>query len=325
MAEQSFQKSVLIVDDIPASMDILVETLIQSNFDVLIAESGQQTLQVLHHAALQESLPDIILLDVVMPGMDGFETCRQIKAIPELEHIPVLFVTARNESVEKVRGFDVGGVDYITKPVDLIEFQARINTHLKLNQLQQQLLAENDSLRQERRNLLDLMNAQSDQLRELTASALTTRDRQRQSILRLLAEQVQGRLTLLISHLNETQSGLQVDHSSPDSFRLDRETVEHLQGSITLLTETTEQITQMLGDLRQEAEEIPEDDPLLVLSAREREVLNLIATGKDNREIAAILYIESSTVRTYRTRIMNKLGANNAYDLMRVALAYVGG
>ena len=130
-------------------MDILVEALLRVDYRVLVAESGQQALQVLRQTAQKEALPHIILLDVVMPELDGFETCRQIKAEPQLAEIPVIFVTSYNESVQKVRGFDVGGADYITKPIDLAEVQARINVHLTVRRLQEQLLAENNALLQQ--------------------------------------------------------------------------------------------------------------------------------------------------------------------------------
>lgn len=143
------QTTILIVDDVPANMDVLVEALLRVDYRVLVAESGPHALQVLRQSAQQEALPHIILLDVLMPELDGFETCRQIKADPQLAEIPVIFVTSYNESVQKVRGFDIGGADYITKPIDLAEVQARINVHLTVRRLQEQLQAENNALLQQ--------------------------------------------------------------------------------------------------------------------------------------------------------------------------------
>lgn len=148
-AATSFETTVLVVDDIPESMDMLVEALLQVGHKVLVADSGQQALGVINHAIEHRSLPDIILLDVTMPGIDGFETCRQIKTYPEAADIPILFVTAHGESIQKVRGFDVGGADYIMKPFELSEVKARINTHLTIRRLRMKLQAENNELLQQ--------------------------------------------------------------------------------------------------------------------------------------------------------------------------------
>ena len=303
MNAQTLQKTVLVVDDVPASMDVLVQALTRTNFRVLIAENGQQALEVLQRAYSQQILPDIILLDVAMPGMDGFETCRQMKATPALAHIPVLFVTAHDQSLEKVRGFDVGAADYISKPLDLAEVQARINTHVTMSLLQQQLQAQNASLTQElqaqivqlrieadareqatrelerlleeRNKLLEVVGSQSDQLSEVTANVIASQNEQRQSLLRLLGEQVQEKLSRLRVHLDAAHADLDPATSQGVSVA-DSRALEHLNASLEIAHEMFEQTAQLLTDLEQQTNVFDEDDPLLLLSAREREVLTLI-------------------------------------------------
>jgi len=119
--------AILVVDDQPANLRVLLSFLKQQNFEVRMAESGKWALQV-----LDTYQPDIILLDVMMPEMDGFETCRRIKATEATASIPIIFITALDSVQDKVAGFEAGGVDYITKPFQQIEVLARVNTHVTL-------------------------------------------------------------------------------------------------------------------------------------------------------------------------------------------------
>ncbi len=138
------KNSVLIIDDTLANLKVLFNYLEKANFKVLIAEKGESGLKRLKYLK-----PDIILLDVIMPDMDGFEVCRRLKANEESKDIPVIFMSALTETVDKVKGFELGAVDYITKPVQVEEVLARINTHLTLRHLQKSLLQKNQQLKQE--------------------------------------------------------------------------------------------------------------------------------------------------------------------------------
>ena len=111
----------LIVDDVPENLALLSDALSEAGYTVLVATDGQSALE-----RLTMVVPDIILLDAVMPGMDGFETCRRIKADTRLRSIPVVFMTALDSVEDKVAGFTAGGVDYITKPFSPKELVARI-------------------------------------------------------------------------------------------------------------------------------------------------------------------------------------------------------
>ena len=134
---------ILIVDDTPDNLMVLFSYLENKGFKVLLAEDGQSALQI-----AQTQSPDLILLDVLMPEIDGFETCRQLKAKQVTRDIPVIFLTALSETVNKVRGFNLGGVDYITKPSEQEEVLARVQTHLNLHKMQQSLALQNQELEQ---------------------------------------------------------------------------------------------------------------------------------------------------------------------------------
>ena len=140
---------ILIVDDNPINIDLLFTCLDDYGHKVLVAESGYSAL-----SRVQYSEPDLILLDVMMPGLDGFEVCRRLKENAKTRDIPVIFLTALSESKDKVRGFQVGGVDYITKPIQYDELLARVSTHLTLRNLQKELRATNREL-EERNEGLD--------------------------------------------------------------------------------------------------------------------------------------------------------------------------
>src|SRR6185436_9423697 len=132
---------ILIVDDTPANIQSLAAILKSKGYLISAATNGKQALEVL--ARMQ---PDLILLDVMMPEMDGFETCRQLKAAEQWRHIPVIFLTAKTETADIVQGFELGAVDYVAKPFNTHELLARVNTHLTVDELRRSLAAKNIEL-----------------------------------------------------------------------------------------------------------------------------------------------------------------------------------
>ncbi|HIE02145.1 MAG TPA: response regulator [Thiotrichaceae bacterium] len=140
---QHQEYTLLIVDDNPTNLGVLTDYLEEQGFEILSAEDGYVGLEIAQFAQ-----PDMILLDVMMPGIDGFETCRRLKADEKTQDIPVIFMTALESTKDKVNGFKVGGVDYITKPVQQEEALARINTHLRIQELTHKLQQANQELSQ---------------------------------------------------------------------------------------------------------------------------------------------------------------------------------
>ena len=132
---------ILIVDDQPANLRLLAQTLESEGYKVLTAPNGEIALKVAPRAQ-----PDLVLLDVVMPGIDGFAVCRQLKENAETQEIPVIFITARTEQEDIVQAFEMGGVDYIQKPFQEAEVRVRVQNHLKASRLTQQLIQKNREL-----------------------------------------------------------------------------------------------------------------------------------------------------------------------------------
>jgi PAS domain S-box-containing protein len=136
-----YGSKILIVDDIPANLAVAVDYLEEQGFQVMVAQDGEEGVE---RALLVQ--PDLILLDVMMPGTNGFDTCRRLKTMERTRGIPVIFMTALADASDKVTAFDAGGVDYVTKPFQVEELLARITTHLRLRIAQKQLLLQNEEL-----------------------------------------------------------------------------------------------------------------------------------------------------------------------------------
>lgn len=130
IAKMGAKPTLLVVDDVPENIHELIYAL-QDTYHVIVANNGMKALEL-----LRSSTPDLVLLDILMPDLDGYEVCRRMKATAEGNRIPVIFVSVIDRAVDKVRGFSIGAADYITKPFDIDEVKARIHTHLELSRLQ---------------------------------------------------------------------------------------------------------------------------------------------------------------------------------------------
>ncbi len=167
-------EKILVVDDTAHIQRLLSQMLSAQGYEVQVAADGISALD-----AVRASPPDLILLDIMMPIMDGYEVCRQLKADPKTRDIPVIFISARDEMEDKVEGFAVGGVDYITKPFQVREIQARVQTHLTLRALRRSLQATNEAL--------------AAQLEELRA-----RNEELDALARSMAQELKAPLTVII-------------------------------------------------------------------------------------------------------------------------------
>ncbi|MBF0278827.1 MAG: response regulator [SAR324 cluster bacterium] len=134
---------ILIVDDNPQNIKVLGSILREHEYQVIVASSGKETLMV-----TPKVIPDLILLDIMMPEMGGFEVCRHLKESEECKDIPIIFLTAKTRIESMVEGFELGAVDYITKPFETAELLVRINTHLKIAYLRMELQKSNEKLEQ---------------------------------------------------------------------------------------------------------------------------------------------------------------------------------
>jgi len=119
--------TILIVDDNPKNLQVLGTILKQTGYQIIVAQNGFQTLKT-----VKKISPELILLDIMMPEMDGFEVCKKLKELPETKEIPVIFLTAKTETEDIIEGFKAGAVDYVVKPFNSSELLSRVNTHIEL-------------------------------------------------------------------------------------------------------------------------------------------------------------------------------------------------
>ena len=325
----SDRPTVLIVDDVPENLAVLFTTLRAAQFHVLVAESGESALERLANVE-----PDVILLDILMPGLDGFQTCQRIKANEQTASIPVLFLSALDEAVDKVRGFQVGGVDYITKPIEVEEVVARVNTHIRLRQLQRDAERQNERLEArvqertaelveevahrkkneaEKHKLLDMLGKQSDQLRDMTHWLIDSQQGRHQETLTTLQQNIQQQLAQLESYLQAVSANLQTNPASA---------LTSLQDALMVLTQMQTSLPRDESQIISMAEQEVLEGPLLKLTAREREVLQLITDGKSYGEIAELLYLSETTILSHRSRLMQKLGIDDLPRLVKFAIRH---
>lgn len=144
LSRASVKPVVLVTDDSVSTVMVLREVLEQSGLQVIGVHDGASAL-----ARMEQQTPDLVLLDVVMPGLDGYEICRRMKASPRLRQVPVIFMTGLTDEKSKLECFDAGGVDYIAKPLQLKEVLARVQTHLELHAMQQRMVEQNNALQRE--------------------------------------------------------------------------------------------------------------------------------------------------------------------------------
>jgi PAS domain S-box-containing protein len=166
----SSKGNILVVDDTPANLQLLTSMLSEQGYQVRVAPSGKLALR-----SVQLTPPDLILLDILMPEIDGYEVCSQLKASPTTKDIPVIFISALHEALDKGKAFAVGGVDYITKPFQLEEVLARIENQLRIQRLYKQLAQENARLQQQIRDKEAAVRHRQQIEKALRASALTLR------------------------------------------------------------------------------------------------------------------------------------------------------
>jgi DNA-binding response OmpR family regulator/DNA-binding CsgD family transcriptional regulator len=282
----------LVVDDSPETLRLLTDALDGAGMTVMVAMDGAAAMRI-----VDQITPDIILLDAVMPGIDGFETCRRLKREAGLNNVPVIFMTGLAETEHIVRGLEAGGVDYVTKPIVIEEMLARIRVHLANARLTQSaraaldvsgrfLLAVNKQGKvlwttpQAQKLLLDNLAAASDEEYELPAPMLQW------------LEQVQK---------GKAAPRSRTTASFPDNAQLQLQYMGKLGPNEFLLRLAREQSPDLPAKFSSE----------LGLTAREGEVLSWLAKGKTNRDIAQILGLSPRTVDKHLEQIYAKLGVEN--------------
>jgi DNA-binding NarL/FixJ family response regulator len=292
---------VLVVDDAPGTLGLLNDTLEGAGYMVLVAQSAAAAMLV-----IERIIPDIVLMDAVMPGMDGFEACRRMKRNARLLSVPVIFMTGLTESEDVLRGFDAGGVDYVIKPVAPGEVLARIGAHLANARVTRSAHAALDVagrflLATDRDGGVLWTTPQAAALLRAAGPG----EEEDAAALRLpgwtpLAEHEIPRLPPV---------------TLPDGHRIEFHHVGQIGPEELLLRVTTSDPGREETLLRDR----------LGLTAREAEVLLWLGRGKSNRDIADILVLSPRTVNKHLEGVFAKLGVENRASAAALAVRVLGG
>jgi DNA-binding NarL/FixJ family response regulator len=298
---------VLVVDDSPDTLRMLTDAIEGAGMTVLVALDGEQALSLIERVT-----PDVILLDAVMPGIDGFEICRRLKRNSDLSHVPVIFMTGLSETEDTLMGLDAGGVDYVTKPIAPNELLARIRVHLANARISQSARAALDA---SGRFLLAVNRSG----RVLWSTP------QASKLLSTVFPSFHSEAYVLPGHIQEWLQ--QYSGRAPGSAS--KAISQSIPGSPIQLELSL--ISQIGPDeiLLRLIEGNPDDDQLVLrtklqLTQREAEVLLWIARGKSNRDVADILTLSPRTVNKHLEQIFNKLGVENRTSAAALAARTLG-
>lgn len=303
--------TILLVDDVPENLSLLIDTLKGAGFEIRVAESGERALKQIPFVK-----PDLILLDVMLPGLSGFETCEKLRLDPQWREVPVLFVTAINEVSEKLRGFEAGGVDYLTKPFHPQEVLARVTAHLQLAQLRRELAVKNAALEEENALRLEAERQLHQSLdRALLvateAGQIVFRTRQASQLLaRAFPECTDEALPAKLLQW------VRLGESRPS------EVVPNVKARLFAEPGQGESFVLLLEDSAWQ----PKVERLLALglTPREAEVLFWFVEGKGAPEIATILGVSHNTARKHAQSVLEKLGVENRLAAVRIAQERLG-
>ncbi|ANH08315.1 MULTISPECIES: response regulator [Shinella] len=279
---------VLIVDDSPEALGFLTEALEQSGFSVLIATSGASALNIVDRIT-----PDIILLDAVMPGLDGFETCQKLKANPASNPVPVVFMTGLTETEHVVRALEAGGVDYLTKPINIDELRARIRVHLTNARSAQSARVALDAAG---RHLLAVSDGGTIRWSTPQATRLVNAATGNDDGLDTISEHIRDWMKTRTAARENTFTITQAGQAS-------------LQLSFLGTIGADEYLFRLTAVNRLSDDEILRQH--FLLTQRESEVLLWISKGKSNRDIGDILGLSARTVTKHLEQIYIKLGVEN--------------
>jgi DNA-binding NarL/FixJ family response regulator len=289
--------SVLVVDDSPDSLSLINDILEHEGINTLVALEGNQAITI-----AERIKPDLILLDAVMPKLDGFETCIKIKQNRELKHIPIIFMTGLSDSASILKGLNAGGVDYVTKPVNPEELLARIKIHVGNAQIASSAQQALDSIGQN----LFAVNLEGDLL-WATPQAL--------DFISNFNNSEQWLNDLLRPHLVNLIKSNPKDNATV--------TIEYKGGKCNLHLVSHRSSGECICRLSHYAEVLPGEDRLkqaLNLTAREAEVLFWLSNGKANKEIAQILNIGARTVNKHLEQVFAKLNVENRTTAAGIAI-----
>jgi DNA-binding response OmpR family regulator len=288
LPEMTEKPLILIVDDNAHNLQVLGSILRDNGYRTAVAQDGQEALLFVHRKR-----PSLVLLDIMMPGMDGFEVCRHLGELSDGDPIPVIFLSVLSETSDKVKAFRCGGVDYITKPFQQEEVLARIAVHLQLQATQQALQRANEELEERVRMRTSALTEANAKLEEANIALKVLLERKDET-----RRQSEERLIFNVRH------GIQPNLDKLQATGLDSDQRQYVMAIESQLQEVTSPLKR---DLSQR----------YGLTPMEMQLVDLIKQGKLTKEIAHLLNLSKRTIDTHRQNIRKKLGLQNTDTNLR--------
>lgn len=290
---------ILIVDDEEANLQLIGKILQNLDVDITLASSGKEALQL-----LESLVPDLIILDIIMPSMSGFDVCRKIKSRKPTSEVPIIFLSAKVDSEDIIKGFDIGARDYITKPFIKEELVARVEAQLNIITNEKKIKNLNNNLEEkvkERTKALTKINEKLTDYNTALKVLMDQRDEDRIDLEHQVMANVEELILPSIERLKQTNLNKQ-----------QKELLGICENNISKITSSF--VSSMMDNGRVRG-----------LTHRETTIANLIVQGKSSQEISTILNISESTINYHRNNIRKKVGIKNKSVNLQVYLKQLEG
>ncbi len=287
-------KLILIVDDNVHNLQVLGNILQTEGYKIAVAERGEEAL-----AFIKRKVPNLILLDIVMPGLDGIEVCQRLKGEEATRDVPIIFISVHKDTSEKMKAFQAGGVDYITKPFQREEVLARVSVHIQLQHIREELKRTNQELERRIRERTRKLMESNQKLEEMNIALKVLLEKKEESkdvFIKNLVFNVRQMIEPCLDKLKQTPL-------TPFQQRLISSLENRLEEIISPYQRT---LAEKFG-----------------LTPSELQVLQLIREGKMTKEIAEALGLSKRTIDTHRHNIRRKLGILNKNINLRTYLEYL--
>ena len=290
---------ILIVDDEEANLQLIGKILQNLDVDITLASSGKEALQL-----LESLVPDLIILDIIMPSMSGFDVCRKIKSRKPTSEVPIIFLSAKVDSEDIIKGFDIGARDYITKPFIKEELVARVEAQLNIITNEKKIKNLNNNLEEKVKERTKALTKTNEKLTDYNTALkvlMDQRDEDRIDLEHQVMANAEELILPSIERLKQTNLNKQ-----------QKELLGICEDNISKITSSF--VSSMMDNGRVRG-----------LTHRETTIANLIVQGKSSQEISTILNISESTINYHRNNIRKKVGIKNKSVNLQVYLKQLEG
>jgi DNA-binding response OmpR family regulator len=333
---QTVQKgpTVLIVDDTSLDLQVLAMILGKDGYQIAAAVNGRQALDI-----IENIYPDLILLDIMMPGMDGYEVCKLLKASPDKRDIPIIFLTVKDDMADILSGYEVGAVDYVIKPFNSAELLARVRTHVELKKKrdnEKELIARLTTALEEQKRAEDALQKTNENLERLVEERTVELVQKNRQLMEEIGERrrAEDALAIKSQNLEESNTALKVllTQREMDKNDLEERVLSNIKNLIIPNIEKLKRIHKRtknlvyLNVLESNLISITSSfsnkisSRYLTLTAKEIQIANFVKEGKRSKDIAELMDVSERTIDFHRKNIRLKLGIKNRKGNLRSSL-----